>query len=966
MVYSRIPTATYRLQFNWWFRFTDARALVPYLHALGITDLYASPLLKARQGSTHGYDVTDPTRLNPELGGEKAFAALTKVLKEYEMGLLLDIAPNHMAASSENPWWLDVLQNGQNSPYSAYFDIDWQPTKLGLINKVLLPILNAPYGKVLENQELTLILAEDGFWVCYHDRRLPLSPRSYGRILVHWLKTLTEAFEADNPVASQLADLVNILKKLPTRTEEHIFAVVFQQATERLWHLYSTSSRVKAFIDKSLQILNGRKEDPQSFDHLDQILTEQTYQLAFWRTANQEINYRRFFDISGLVSMRIEEEHVFAAAHTRILQLAKEEQVTGLRVDHIDGLHDPGIYLCRLQNYLSVGGLHPRFYVVVEKILGSDEELPVEWPVCGTTGYDFLNMVNGLFIDRWGATSLDEIYMRLSGSEADFSAVVYAQKQRVMVELFASEVRTLVQQLSRLAEQDRHGRDLTLIELEQALIKATACLPVYRTYIRDFTVADRDRAYIEYAFATAIRQNPAISRACDFLRRVLLLEFPGYLTAEQQQAWLCFVMRWQQFTTSIMAKGFEDTALYVYNRLLSLNEVGGNPQATGVSVVEFHHRNRDRQERWPHTINTTTTHDTKRSEDVRARINVLSEIPSAWAERLDRWCHWNRLKKLVVNGQPVPDGNAELLIYQTLIGAWPLREEEVPAFKERLEVYLVKAAREAKIHTSWLHPDTNYENALVNFVKSILKPTNGNWFLQDFLRFQKIIAYYGALGSLAQVLLKITSPGVPDFYQGTELWDFSLVDPDNRRPVDFKVRVALLATLQKQEASGLLALTQKLLASWEDGRIKLYLTYKTLHFRGVHRDLFATGKYLPIKVTGSRDEHVCAFIRYLRNTWALVVVPRLLARLQTMSQVSHSNNLPQIKTLVVRPFLGEAVWGKSALILPEHAPDHWYNALTGETVAVDEADKRVEGKTLPLASVFRNLPVALFNGKSIK
>ncbi|NPV29398.1 MAG: malto-oligosyltrehalose synthase [Firmicutes bacterium] len=945
----RIPTATYRLQFNRGFRFAHARALVPYLHALGISDIYASPLLKARRGSTHGYDVVDPTRLNPELGGEEGFSALVRTLHQYGMGLLLDIVPNHMAATTENPWWLDVLQHGPRSPYARYFDINWQPARPGLNHRVLLPILHAPYGEVLEAQELTLVLAEDGFWVRYRDLRLPLSPASCSKLLAYRLEDLAAALGSAHPAVLELQGLLKRLKELAShRMKDEAFNAALRQVRERLWHLYSTCQGVKEFINRNLQIFNGRKGDPGSFHHLERILSEQAYRLAFWRTANQEINYRRFFDVSDLVSLRTEDEQVFAATHALILQLAEAGQVTGLRIDHIDGLRDPLAYLQRLQNRLSPAG--SGFYIVAEKILAGGEELPAEWPVSGTTGYDFLNTVNGLFVAESSAAALNEIYAGFGGTEADFSAVLYTQKRRVMQELFAGEVRALARQLGRLAEQDRHGCDLTLAELEQALVEVTACLPIYRTYTSGFAVSARDYPYLARAAAAAIARNPAAARACNFLRRVLLLELPGCLSPAQRQEWLDFVMRWQQFTGPVTAKGLEDTALYVYNRLVSLNEVGGDPETLGVSVAEFHRRSRARQERWPHTLNATSTHDTKRSEDVRARINVLSEIPALWAERLKRWQRWNRDKKQEVNGRPVPDGNMELLIYQTLAGAWPLREEEVPAFKKRLQAYLVKAAREAKIHTSWLDPAPGYENALAGFAASILEPGGENRFLRDFLEFQKTVSYCGALNSLAQTLLKITAPGVPDFYQGTELWNFSLVDPDNRRPVDFEKRAALLAALQKQEAGGLAGLVQELLACWEDGRVKLFLTYKALHFRRAHRELFARGAYIPLDATGPLGAHVCAFLRRLENSWALVAVPRLLAKFLA--------GQPPAGPLAARFPPGADAPEGSALVLAAGAPERWRSIFTGAQVQARGASPAL----LPVADLFRDFPVALLEG----
>jgi len=944
----RIPAATYRVQFNRNFRFDDARKIVSYLDALGITDLYASPLLASRRGSPHGYDVTDPARINPELGGREDFDALTFDLRQYQMGLLLDIVPNHMAASSDNPWWWDVLCNGWSSAYATFFDIDWHPDRPGLNGKVLLPILGEPYGQVLEKQEIKLMPAKSGFQVRYGERRLPLSPVSSLEILSR-LTGGPAGFPDTGPAASfQLTEIIN-QKKFSRETQEDSCQADFRQAWNAFWDLYSSSAGVKKAVKVKLRHFNGQKGDPQSFSYLDHLLTGQAYRLAFWRTANKEINYRRFFDVSDLVSVRVEEEKVFEAIHRLVFKLAGAGQVTGLRIDHIDGLYDPEAYLRRLGQHLSGNGRQNSFYVVVEKILADGEDLPPVWPVYGTTGYDFLNMLNGLFIDKQGIEILNRIYTGL-GCLEDFAAVVYNQKKKVATELFAGEVRTLARQLSYLAEEDRYGRDLTLADLEQALIEITACLPVYRSYTRGWVVADRDRAYIEQAVAMAMKHSSTVGPACKFLRRVLLLEFPPDLPLKLQQDWVRLIMRWQQFTGPFMAKGVEDTAFYLYNRLISLNEVGGNPGGTGISVPEFHLYNEKRLKESPHTLNATSTHDTKRSEDVRARINILAEIPDVWAEKVERWQRLNEPGKSVLNGCPVPGSNMEMLIYQTLIGAWPLQEGESPSFKDRIQAYVVKAAREAKEKTSWLFPDAAYEEALKKFINFLLEPGNDFW--QDMLDLQKIIAPYGAINSLAQVLLKITSPGVPDFYQGMEFWNFSLVDPDNRRPVDYAARSKLLAELQKEEAGGQLELVKKLLAFWDDGRVKLYLTYKALNLRKFRQELFAAGAYLPVKVNGPYFEHACSFIRCHGGQWVLVAVPRMPARLQASISDLRAADPHNPASLLA----GSEIWGGNVLLLPVHAPDSWQNILTGEYIQADFSNM---GKVLPLAKIFSNFPVTL-------
>ncbi|SFG97986.1 maltooligosyl trehalose synthase [Desulfotomaculum arcticum] len=984
----RIPSSTYRLQFNSEFSLHEARDLVPYLHDLGVTDLYASPLLQARQGSGYGYDVVDPTRLNRELGGEEAFAGLTEALRQRDMGLLLDIVPNHMAASAENRWWADVLRHGPDSPYAGYFDIDWQPGRPGLAGKVLLPIIASPYGEALENGELVLALAEDGFRVHYRGNPVPVRPDSYRDIL--GLGPAGTGGQPDpDPVPQQLEELLAALDKLPPRHDTG-YPAAFREITGRLWQLYQTNSATRLLIDKSLQAINGIKGEPGSFTRLDKLLAGQHYLLAFWRPANREINYRRFFSISELVSVHAEDQHVFEATHDLVLRLCKAGLVTGLRIDHIDGLYDPEAYLGRLQERLTETGEHPGFYVVAEKILGhkkrghtsdlgselggrgmspTNEALPVSWPVYGTSGYDFLNLVNGLFVHGAGLTELGSIYRRHGAPEDSFQKMVYQLKKRAIARLFNSETRTLAEQLGRLAEQDRHGRDLALDQLEEAVVEVIACFPVYRTYLRDLTLTDRDREYIEKAVALVHRRNPGAERACEFLRRVLLLEFTPDQTQDQQQDWLHFVMRWQQFTGPVMAKGVEDSAMYVYNRLVSLNEVGGKPDAPPVSVAAFHRRNRAGLQRLPHSMNATSTHDTKRSEDVRARINVLSEIPTLWAGRLEQWRQWNNRHKSVWNSRPVPGGNMEQLIYQTLVGAWPLRENEVPGFKKRLADYLVKAAREAGRYTNWQQPDEDYEKALVQFAMSILDPGGDNPFRQDFIRFQATTAYYGALGSLAQVLLKITSPGVPDFYRGTELWDFSLVDPDNRRPVDFSARAAMLAQLREREAGGraaLTALARELLESWREGRVKLFLTYRALHYRRNHPGLFTGGEYIPVEAAGPGAGHICAFARRTGESWALVVVPRLLALFRTGNGGRGGTGKPAGAPPPLDPPLGEQVWGGHLLLLPDEAPGMWRNILTGENLTAEpagpEADAPPGSKVLPLAAVWQSFPVALLAG----
>jgi (1->4)-alpha-D-glucan 1-alpha-D-glucosylmutase len=804
----RIPISTYRLQFNRDFRFSDALAIVDYLHELGITDVYASPLLKARPGSTHGYDVIDPTQLNPELGTPEEFDELCRALHARDMGLILDVVPNHMAASLSNPWWFDVLEKGEDSEYSQFFDVNWES------KKVLLPILARPYGETLENHELMLKI-ENG-------------------------KPILQYFEQKLPIAAGAENL--------------------------------------------------------SSDALDGILSRQHYRLAHWRKAADCINYRRFFDICDLVGLRAERDEVFRATHAYVLRLVEEAKVTGLRIDHIDGLLDPKAYLERL----------PKTYVVTEKILAGNEQLPCDWKTHGTTGYDFVNFVNGAFIDRAGFHKLEKIYAAFTGSTKTFTDVFKDCKRQVMEQLFAGELNTLVHRLSELAEDDRHARDLRTEELREAFVSVTACLSVYRTYIRDETISERDRAHIEDALALA-----GSGTAFDFVRRVLLLE-PAWYIAHRKTEYLDFVVRWQQFSGPVMAKGLEDTAFYVHNPLISVNEVGGDSSGPEIyfGVEEFHRRNLTRIAHWPHTMNATSTHDTKRSEDVRARINVLSEIPEEWARCLRRWQRINPCEN-------APDRNEQILIYQSMLGAWPIESD-------RFKQYVTKALREGKRHTSWIEVNEDYESRVLSFIDCLY---SNEAFLKDFSRLQKKVAYFGSLSSLSQLILKFTSPGVPDLYRGTEVWDLSLADPDNRRPVDFSSLAALLKNLSGRTNG------RGLLKSWSDGGLKMFVTSRMLQFRREHRDLFLEGEYSPLRVTGSRSDHVIAFARHLHDEWCIVAVPRLCASL----------------TRAGTPPLGEKVWQDTHIELPPECPTRGRDVFTKKDVSMKLA-----------SDLFNSLPVGVF------
>lgn len=880
----RIPVATYRLQFNSTFTFQDARKIVAYLHELGISDVYSSPLLRPRKGSMHGYDIVDANMLNPELGTPDDFTELHGALDERNIGLLLDIVPNHMAASHENAWWISVLENGPHSRYLHYFDIDWRD------DKVLLPILGKPYGECLETGELKLGFDAEGFFIQYWDKRLPVAPQSYHVVLRECVDSLPQ----EGP-AIEVRDLV--------QNDGVIANSRFLKDT--LWRVHENSEPLRKALDDVIERFNG------DFDLLDRLLAAQWYRLAYWRIASETINYRRFFDVTDLVGLRVENPEVFEARNRVILDLISEQKISGVRIDHIDGLHEPVAYLTKLQLRLGDPNTEEReqFYVVVEKILEHGEELPESFRCAGTTGYDFLDTANAVFVDPAGLGALTDVYHSYTGLTTAYEDLVYERKKQVIEQLFYGEMRALGAHLGQLAVADRNARDFSPTELTSALTEVTACMPVYRTYVREATVTDEDRAYIEQALSEARRRATQVdTRLFRFVEKVLLLDPPAYITGERDK-WLEFVMRWQQFTGRVMAKGVEDTAFYNYNRLISLNEVGGEPGRGSDfdPVADLHARNERIARTWPNTQNATSTHDTKRSEDVRARISVLSEIADEWERELRKWTRVNA--SLKQDGVPHP--NEELLIYQTLIGMWPLDEAEEGEVNDRLRLFLEKAAREAKTHSSWLEPNEQYEKTVQDFASAILTHQP---FMTGFRRFQKRVAFHGFLNSLAQVVLKICSPGLPDLYQGTELWDFSLVDPDNRRPVDYDKRARMLRELP---------LPTQLLRKWTDGRIKLFTTTRALKTRAKNIESFR-GAYQAVD-TGTPNA-----LAFTRGENILVVVPRLTTKLVKAGQ------LP----------LGD-VWRDHTLDLS----GTWRNVFTGEGV---------EGDRLALSDLFASFPVGLF------
>jgi (1->4)-alpha-D-glucan 1-alpha-D-glucosylmutase len=940
-------SATYRLQFNKDFTFRDATKLLDYFSELGITHIYTSPIWRSRPGSTHGYDVIDPTRLNPELGTEADFFTLQTELRNRGMGLVLDIVPNHMSASTENSWWMDVLEHGPESAYASYFDIDWHPPSRSLDGKILLPVLGRPFAEALESGEFKLIFSDGRLFLQYFESLFPLAPKTYLAILGKNTERLREKLGEESTIYQEFSGIVAAfagLRSPATVTPGEAVEKRFRfEARERLRQLVSSSAEVEAFLNDRLRELMGQPGDPASFSSLEKLLAEQFYVLSYWQNVNEEINYRRFFTITDLVGMRIEDPLVFEATHGLITRLAAQPPVDGLRIDHIDGLRDPLAYLNRLREQLAKesGQGEPRKVpIFVEKILARRERLPREWPSEGTTGYDFLNALNGVFVDPKGAKCIEEVYDRFVGKKLVYADLLYQKKKLVMSTLLGVEMRSLGHQLALLADKDRYARDLSRSDLTQALFETTAHMPIYRTYTRNLEVSREDAKVIEQAIEEALARKFYLQPAhFDFIGDVLLVRNRSHLLPDQREARLNFVMRWQQFTGPIMAKAFEDTFLYVYNPLISLNDVGGDPRPTAAITESFPRFVTDRRKHWPNAMNAITTHDTKRSEDVRARISVLSEIPGQWQECLERWSKLNSQYKTQVDGQQVPDRNEEIFLYQTLLGVWPTNGNQDESLKERLEAYAVKATREAMVHTRWTLPNTAHENALKKFVASLLKPGGGNAFLRDFAAFQRSIGQRGMVNGLTQTLVKIISPGIPDFYQGSELWDLRLVDPDNRQPVDFAKRVSMLAALKQSEASASLA--ADLAGHWDDGRIKLYAIWKALNFRRERPELFSKGDFVELKTLGPYAEHILAILRHHKREWLLLVAPRWLARAQEGRKVD-----------------AEVGWREAAIQLPDSAPSLWDNLFTSERLTI--ANQRA--KSLRVDQLLNHFPVALLGG----
>jgi (1->4)-alpha-D-glucan 1-alpha-D-glucosylmutase len=966
----RVPASTYRLQLNKEFTLRDAAAILPYLQRLGITDLYVSPILMAAPGSFHGYDICNHSVVNPELGGEEGLEELAHALKARDMGLMLDFVPNHMAAHpSANAWWKDVLESGPSSPYALYFDIDWAPVKPELKDKILLPILGDQYGRVLERGELRLEYDSGAIQLFYFEHCLPVNPRQAVKVFLWNMDRLRQSLKEGDPDLQEFLSIQTALSNLPPYTErspERIEERKREKAIcrNRLLRLTSKNPLILEHVENNIRIFNGVPGKRESYDLLHDLLEAQAYRLAYWRTALSEINYRRFFDINTLAGLRQEYEPAFIDSHTALFRLIQEGKITGLRLDHIDGLYDPAEYLAKLQANIAMpntvpiphvrdhppgsGVSKPQFYVVVEKILSLTETLPADWLTLGTSGYDFLNDLNGIFIDARNALSMKKIYSRFIHESPALSDILYESKFAIMVDSMTSELNVLAYALNRLSELDRRTRDFTLENLRRAIREVVAAIPVYRTYVTPTGWNENDERVIDTALAKARSRHPTMEPTIlAFLRDNMLPS--GEEGDEHFPQRLEFAMKLQQYTAPVHAKGLEDTAFYRYNLLLSLNEVGGDPQRFGHSINEFHQGNIRRRETHPLGMLTTSTHDTKRGEDARMRLNVLSEMPDEWRANLANWSAINKPMKSQVSGGWIPDPNEEYFIYQTLLGVWPAgweHEALPPGLWPRISQYLIKAFREAKIHTSWIYNNAPFEEAVLRFAEQILNGPRSKRFLKSFLPFQRRTAFFGMLHSLAQTTLKIASPGVPDFYQGTEYWDLSLADPDNRRPVDFSSRQATLISMESFDANPqyIRKHLKDLLDHWADAKVKLYVTAKSLQLRRQHKSLFLLGDYRPISAEGKWNEFIAGFSRSYRNRHVVAIVPRRVATLaeRALDDLRYRNS----------------IWLDGKVNLPiETAGYSFRNIFTGA---------RLDGSsTWDLATVLRDFPVALLIGERV-
>lgn len=922
----KVPTCTYRLQFNQAFDFDKALPVLSYLADLGVSDIYASPIFRAKRGSTHGYDIVNLAELNPELGGKESFDKLSAEAQRLQLGWIQDIVPNHMAFDSANSLLMDVFENGPDVLLTQYFDIIWDHPYEVIRGKLLAPLLGDIYAACLERGEIVLEFDKNGFFMRYYHHKFPLRIDTYATILEHSIDKLKESLGENHVGLIKLTGLLVSLRSLPAvRAEDRKQQVAFVK--ELLWELYEQDNSIQAHINQALQEYNGTVGVPQSYTLLDNLHSMQFFKLSYWKVANEELNYRRFFTVNDLISVRIEDKDVFDYTHALIKELISSKQITGLRVDHIDGLYNPREYLLRLRE------IAPESYLIVEKILAYGESLPQNWPVQGNTGYDFLNYTNSLLCDWHNDRRMSRIYIDFTGLDEPYEKLVIDKKRLIINYYMAGDIENLALLIKGVSGRDRRGADITMHGLRTALVELLASFPVYRSYCEGPEMSSDDHAHIEQAIERVRQSTPGLELELNFIERFLLLQIDPDASEESRKNWLQVVMRFQQFTGPLMAKGFEDTLLYVYNRLASLNEVGGWPGMFGISSEAFHHFNSRRQNEWPFSMNATSTHDTKHGEDARARIAVLSEIPQQWQDHVKKWSKKNLMYKSSEYSEKIPDANDEYLLYQTIIGTYPLENDD-SKFVARICQFMLKAVREAKVHTGWIKEDSEYENGLLSFIKQVLDKNENQEFYDDFIPFVTFVSRLGIYNSLTQLGIKLFSPGVADFYQGSELWDFSLVDPDNRNSVDFDKRRMLLKKLKEMLNEDRIACIDHLLNSFTNPLIKMFVTYVGVNLRKKYSDLIVQGKYVPLHASGMHRDSLMAFARKYSGQWLLFVCPK------QVSDLINNFNHP----------LGISVWEDTSITLPKDAPTEWIEQFTLHDYALSGEVKAGEILTkFPLA-----------------
>jgi (1->4)-alpha-D-glucan 1-alpha-D-glucosylmutase len=920
-----IPRATYRLQFNRSFGFDQAAALAPYLAKLGISHVYASPYLRARPGSTHGYDIVSHTELNPELGTPDDFVRMVEAFKANGLGQILDFVPNHMGVGgADNPWWLNVLEWGSDSEFAGWFDIDWETDRHYLRQKLLVPFLGDHYGKVLTASDLVLKFApEEGafaVWI-YGTHKLPICPLHYGDILVDAGPDLERLSDAFAHLSSSRPHIQRCAEDLKAELAAHA----------------QRDPEIAAAIQTAVDRFNGKPGQLDSWMRLDALIQRQHWRAAHFRVAADDINYRRFFNINDLAGIRIELPELFDHAHSLIFKLLEEGILDGLRLDHIDGLIDPKTYCLRLREKA------PRLpYLVVEKILASHENLRQDWDVDGTTGYEFANLVLRLMIHPMGEAQLSQFYADFTGKQTPFGEIIRDCKLRIMENEMASELNVLARDAGRVARSNPLTADFTDNVLRRALEAIVACFPVYRTYVDGEALNDEDRRDIDWAMAQARRLDAELDPSVfDFLYGLLTCD----LIAEPRSGFsrvavTRVAMRAQQYSGPVMAKGVEDTAFYRYNRMLALNEVGGQPEQFNTSIAAFHYANAERAKRTPHAMLSTSTHDTKRGEDARARLAILSEIADEWIQLIPTWSRILRTGSAGTSHNTAPDRNDEYAFYQVLLGAWPMdlstgalpEPAALDSLRQRIEGAMIKSMREAKVHTTWAAPNRAYEDAAIGFIHRALDISRTNPFLESFVSFQARIAWLGMRNSLVQTVLKLTLPGMPDIYQGAESWDLNLVDPDNRRPVDFDARRKMLAI----EDDGLLdrQTIQALMNTWQDGALKVRLIQRILRARKTLPWLFGPSTYVPLTINGHASDRICAFARQNGPTCLIVAV-----------------------TLFPSQDIDSDEWAKTTIVPPkgvDAAP--WRNLLDGSEIHLNE-------QLFAAPELFSILPVAIITNQ---